>query len=150
MNILLGVGNTLRSDDGIGVYIAENFIHPNWKTYNCGTVPENFTGMIGRENPEILIIADAADMNLTPGDFRIIPHEKIGLAGFGTHQMDLAKIIDFVKYDAGKIILIGIQPKTTEFGDIMSDAIIHGAKKLIEIIKSDVMSVSELGDINDE
>lgn len=150
MNILLGVGNTLRSDDGVGVYIAENFSHPDWKTFDCGTVPENFTGIIRRENPKILIIADAADMNLKPGDFRIIPHEKIGLTGFDTHQMDLAKIIEFMKDDAEKIILIGIQPKTTEFGDIMNEDLILGAKKLIEAIKSDIMSIPKLGEIYDE
>ncbi|MDD3407399.1 MAG: hydrogenase 3 maturation endopeptidase HyCI [Methanomicrobium sp.] len=135
MNILLGVGNTLKSDDGAGVYVAQNFEHPGWTAYSCETSPENFTGIIRREKPKILIIVDAAYMGLSPGEFRIIPPDRLGVAGFDTHVMDLGKLIQFLQGLAGEIILLGIEPENTEFGDIISDSVIAGADRLIDAVK---------------
>lgn len=52
-NILLGIGNPLSGDDGVGIYVAEQFKKEGWISISCGTAPENFTG-VHTENPAIL------------------------------------------------------------------------------------------------
>ena len=89
MNVLMGIGNELKGDDGIGNVIAREFSAPGWKAIACETVPENFTSVIRRERPELLVIVDATDMGLNPGEIRIIPEGRLnsinveGLNGLG-------------------------------------------------------------------
>ena len=146
MNILLGVGNSLLSDDGAGICIAETFRKDGWISYNCGTAPENFTSVIRREKPEILLVVDAARMDLSPGEFRRIPEEKISDVSFGTHQLPLSQLTAYLKGFAGRIIIIGIEPLTTDFGEELSPEIEDACTKLLVIIEDDPGIVPELGD----
>ena len=75
-NILLGIGNPLNGDDGVGIYVAERFRKENWIPLTCGTAPENFTGIIRKNKPACLILVDAAAMGISPGEYRIIPRDK--------------------------------------------------------------------------
>lgn len=146
MNILLGVGNSLLSDDGAGIRVANSFEKKGWTSYECGTAPENFTSIVRRENPETLLVVDAARMGLSPGEFRQIPEEKISDVSFGTHQLPLSQLTAYLKGFAGRIIIIGIEPKTTDFGEELSPEIEEACKKLLEIIEDDPGKVPELGD----
>ena len=137
MNILLGVGNSLLSDDGAGGYIAESFVKEGWISFSCGTAPENFTSVVRRENPDIVLIVDAARMGLFPGEFRKIPEEKIPDVSFGTHQLPLSQLSAYLKKYAGRIVIIGIEPETTDFGEELSPVIKDACKKLLEVIEDD-------------
>ena len=71
--IVLGVGNELKSDDGVGPFIIkqlkdQNIENENMLFIDAETVPENFTGKIRKENPTHLIIVDACLMNAQPAD----------------------------------------------------------------------------------
>lgn len=136
VNLLLGIGNSLRRDDGVGNYIASRFRKTNWKVFDCGTAPENFSGMVRREHPEILIIVDAADMGLAPGECAIIPKEKIRDVGLGTHQLPLDMFIDFLGETVGKVLLIGIQPCCVEMGEGLSPVVMGGSERVISMLES--------------
>ena len=144
MNVLLGVGNESNGDDGIGVYIAKKFRHKDWVAIDCATVPENYIGKIVRYNPEKIVIVDAADMGLKPGEIRRIPKEKVGKASFSTHSIPLSLFISHLKELTGaSIYLIGIQPKSL-YGK-MSEEVRRAAEKVIEYIKGDrIEEIEEL------
>lgn len=131
------VGNNLRGDDGIGGYIAKNFREKNWLSLNCGTAPENFTSIIRRNKPENLVIVDASDMGLKPGEFRIVSEEKIESIGLNTHSMPLSFLIDYLKNSADKIIFIGIQPKTINDSENISMELKKSVKEIIKILKEE-------------
>ena len=135
MNILMGVGNTLKGDDGIGCYIAKNFKEKNWLTFDCGAAPENFTSIIRKKKPEILVIVDAADMGINGGGFRVVSEEKIENIGISTHNMPLSFLINYLKDSANRIIFIGIQPKTIRDSDEISEKLKKSAEHLIEILR---------------
>ncbi len=136
MNILLGVGNELNGDDGIGVWMARNFSCDGWQAIDCFTVPENYTSEIKRSGAKKVLIVDAADMGLEAGEIRIIPKEKIGSAGFSTHSLPLSIFITHVEEITGaKIILVGIQPK--QFYSGISEEVKKAGKKLLKILKKD-------------
>ncbi len=141
----MGVGNELRGDDAVGIYVARNFRKEGWLIIECGTVPEDFTSQIKKIKPKLLVIVDAAEMNLNPGEIRIIPEEKIPKVAFSTHGMPLSLLMDYLKPFTGKIILIGIQPQTMEFGKYMNENVKRAANELIEILKSgDLESIETL------
>lgn len=134
-NLLLGIGNVLRRDDGVGSYVARRFHKPGWKVVDCGTAPENFSGVVRKDHPDILILVDAADMALEPGAFSIIPNERIRDVGIGTHQLPLDIFVDFLGDAAGEILLIGIQPEIMETGEGLSPAVQEGADRLVEMLE---------------
>jgi len=135
MNILMGVGNTLKGDDGIGCYIAKNFKEKNWLSFDCGTAPENFTSVIRKNKPEILVIVDAADMDINEGGLRVVPEEKIENIGISTHNMPLSFLINYLKDSARKIIFIGVQPKIIRDSDEISEELRKSAEHLMEILR---------------
>jgi hydrogenase 3 maturation protease len=135
MDILMGIGNTLRCDDGIGPYIAQHMKGSSFLSLDCGTVPENFTSVVRKIQPGLLLLIDAADMDLPAGEFRTIQKEHINDVSIGTHQMPLSYLIDYLSDSCGKILFIGIQPGTVADGESLSRGVLAGAELLIEIIE---------------
>ena len=122
--VLLGIGNPLHADDGAGPKLADMLAGiPGVTAFNCGTAPENFTGLVRKLGPELLIIADAAEMGLPPGSVRIIPPEKIHDTSVGTHTLPLYHLVDFLADPSRKILIIGIQPASLGWADRVSDPV---------------------------
>ena len=135
MNILMGIGNVLKGDDGIGCYIAKNFKEKNWLGLDCSTAPENFTSVIRKNKPSLLVIVDAADMDIDAGGFRIVSEEKIENIGISTHNMPLSFLINYLKDSANRIIFICIQPKTVSESEEISDELKKSAEQIIKILR---------------
>ncbi len=133
--VLLGIGNELKGDDGIGNVIARQFKHRGWLSLACETVPENFTAVVKREKPEILVMVDAAELGIRPGEFRLVQKDKLNSAGFGTHGMPLMHLVSYLERYAGKIMFIGIQPGKIQLGEKISPAVGMGKKRLVRILK---------------
>ena len=135
-NILLGIGNPLNGDDGVGIYVAERFRKDDWISLACGTAPENFTGIIRKTRPSCLVLVDAAAMGISPGEYRIIPRDKIEDVSIGTHQLPLSFLIDFLSDTASRIILIGIQPERSGTGVEISLPVRRGAERLLRVLST--------------
>lgn len=134
-NMLLGIGNPLRKDDGVGNYVASRIQAEGWEAHDCGATPENFSGMVRRLHPDLLILVDAAFMGLAAGEIAIIPKGRIRDVGLGTHQLPLDIFIDFLEDAAGEIILIGIEPMVVEVGEGLSPEVRKGADRLVATLE---------------
>ncbi len=117
--IILGVGNELKYDDGVGPFIISQLNELNLKDnvllINAQTVPENFTGKIRMEKPSHIIIIDACLMGLNPGDFQIVNEDDFINIGLSTHSMSLSYFVKFLNHD--NVLFIGIEPKSLELID---------------------------------
>lgn len=148
----MGIGNTLNGDDGIGVHVVEK-INEHLKkvgqeskqgksaepqreimVINCGTVAENYTSIIRKHNPDTLILVDAADMGLSPGSYRIIPPEKIGVMCISTHNMPLSLFVSYVSEFCRDAVLVGIQPKRMDVGVTLSSAVRSSGEDIANLI----------------
>ncbi|UCD14720.1 MAG: hydrogenase maturation peptidase HycI [Thermoplasmatales archaeon] len=129
------IGNRNGGDDAIGPYIADNLeSDENIVVIDCGTVPENYTSIVKRYKPKQLIIIDAVEMNLLPGEIRIVPEGKIGRMHISTHGIPISVLMDYLRRHAETMLFIGIQPET-----MSGDMTIHVKKsgdRLIELIKN--------------
>lgn len=135
--VVMCIGNKDGGDDGAGPLFAENLKKENLKdvfVIDCGTVPENYTVFVKRQNPENLVIVDAVEMGLAPGEIRIVPYEKIGVMHVSTHGIPLSVLINYLKPYAKKIFLIGIQPKV--FSGKMTDSVKKSASMIVDLIKN--------------
>jgi|YNPNPStandDraft_1061719.scaffolds.fasta_scaffold02755_2 hydrogenase 3 maturation protease len=141
--IILCVGNTDRGDDAAGSYIAKH-LKPNDKRYviNAGFTPESYTSTIKKIKPDTLIIIDAADMNLKPGDIRVIPLDKIkDTVNISTHNISLYLLVRYIKQYVDKVLLIGVQPG--KLTGRMTKSVKENCDKLIGIIEDDKIDTIE-------
>lgn len=92
-DVLLCVGNSMMGDDGAGPLLAEMCAaNPagQWVVIDGGSAPENDIVAIRELRPERLLIVDATDMGLNPGDIRIIDPDDIAeMFMMTTHNMPL-------------------------------------------------------------
>lgn len=143
VKVLMGVGNRLRRDDGVGAYIAEKFRCDGWISINCGQSPENYITKVEEIDPLLIVIVDAAKMGLKPGEYRIIPPEKIDNFALSTHNIPLSIIIRYLGEHRCK--LIGIEPKSIEFGNRLSRVVKKSAEEIIKILcVTDICSIPSL------
>ena len=144
MNLLLGIGNPLRGDDGAGVYAALHLRAEGWQAVDCGTAPENFTGMVRRLHPELLLLVDAAEMDLPPGEFRVVPRDRIEDVAFGTHHLPLSHLMEFLCDATEQILFIGIQPAVVEDREDLSPGVEKGIRRLLRLIRGGEISRVEV------
>ena len=108
------IGNRDGGDDAIGPYIADQLKKDCTDLFvvDCATIPENYTNLVKCHKPRNLIIIDAVEMGLLPGDIRIIPKRKIGKMHISTHGIPLSILITYLEKYISNILFIGLQPKT--------------------------------------
>ena len=139
--IVLGIGNELKSDDGVGPYIIsklkeENMENKNLLFIDSKTVPENFTGKIKKENPTHLIIVDACLMDCQPGEMKIVNKYDFASIGISTHSMSLSFFVRYLERDRNfNIIFVGIEPETMEMGEKPTPKVQKAAEDFIDILK---------------
>ncbi len=76
--LIVGIGNTLKGDDGAGVLICQqlkDIIGQN--VIDAGTVPENYIQPIIKKAPKVLLILDAIDFGGCPGAVNIFKPEEL-------------------------------------------------------------------------
>lgn len=121
--VILGIGNTLKSDDAAGSVIASALDKRlPYTIYDAGANPENYLGSIIKDKPDNIIIIDAADFGGSPGELRLEEPHGVETSGmFFTHNSSLWMCADYLqKHLPADIIVLLIQPKTLSFGDEMS------------------------------
>lgn len=117
--VIVGIGNELRGDDAAGVLIARKLeerglpsLSPAIKIVIGGSTPENVTGEIVRFKPSHIVIIDAADIGLEPGDVRIVNCEDISGAAFSTHSLPLGAFVSYLtEATHAAVVILGVQPK---------------------------------------
>ena len=132
--LIMCIGNPQGGDDAVGPYIAKKLNELNIDVIDCGTTPENYTSIAKQKNPKKLIIIDAADMGLKPGEIRIVPKKKIGAMTISTHGIPVSVLMNYLEKYVKEVILIGIQPQNMS-GEI-NTKIKEKANYLIDIINN--------------
>ncbi|MFW9889099.1 MAG: hydrogenase maturation peptidase HycI [Candidatus Thorarchaeota archaeon] len=136
---VLGIGNDLRSDDGLGLVIVNGLKHiqgPNLLVENVGSVPEAFAGNLTDFDAERLIMVDAVDMVRPPGHIELVTKDRIGGITISTHRMPLSLLMQYLEDRTGaQTILLGVQPKNIEFGEGLSPEIQTVTEKIISTLE---------------
>lgn len=118
-DVLLCVGNSMMGDDGAGPLLAEMCAAQakgNWHVFDGGSAPENDVVAIRELRPQRLLIVDATDMGLNPGEIRIIDPDDIAeMFMMTTHNMPLNYLVEQLQDDVGEVIFLGIQPDIVGF-----------------------------------
>ena len=123
--LLLGVGNRLRGDDGLGSYLIKRLQNKiNIPLIDASDVPENFIGPIEESGADLILIVDAADIGANPGDIALVDVDKLKSFGISTHTANLSLLFKVIPQDRRpEALLVAVQPASTETGRGLSEAV---------------------------
>lgn len=135
--LILGIGNSLKGDDGAGCEAIKNLKlkmkNENIKLLDVGSVPENYTKKIREFKPDTIVLIDAVEIKEVPGTIKIIDEKQIASGFFTTHNMPLNLFVDYIKQETkSKIVFVGIQPGSTKFGEGLSEPVKKAVETLVE------------------
>jgi hydrogenase 3 maturation protease len=120
--VIVGVGNILKGDDGLGPALVERLRGMTKAVcVNAGNAPENYLGKIVKEEPDTLLFVDAVHLGLEPGEFRLLDADGLSHSALSTHDISAGMLLDVLKSElAGQIRLLGVQPASIGFGENIS------------------------------
>lgn len=133
----MGVGNELNGDDAAGVAViratrrALDPVEPIlW--IEAGLAPESFSGPVCRYKPDLLLMIDAAQLGLNPGQIAWIGLEEIdGISAF-THGLPLSLLARYVISETGcQFGMLGIQVAQTEFDQPISGVVSRSVERVV-------------------
>lgn len=132
--LYVGVGNLLKRDDGVGVYMVNHLLGHGKNGLVVEQSIEKYVGKINTMPHEILVLVDAVNFNQYPGYWKVIPACQLHDQTTNTHNISLRRITTFFKKP---VYILGIQPANVSFGEGLSDLIQDVADKIIrEILDS--------------
>ena len=124
---IIGIGNVLEKDDGLGVYastyLQKNYTFtPNIQIINGGIEGIHLLNIL--EEAKHLIILDSLELDDKPASIYAIPAQEIsgyGLNNGGAHEIGIIQCMDMMELQGKEVpqaIVIGIVPAevTFEFG----------------------------------
>jgi len=124
--VILGIGNTMRSDDGVGSLLAGRIKDKvPFVVFDAGVSPENYLEKAIKEKPDTIVIIDAVDFGGRPGEFRVLETSDVKTTNlFTTHNASISLTINYLQSNLKvDIIILIIQPKSISFGDKLSQEV---------------------------
>jgi len=139
--LVMAIGNDLKGDDGVAWRVADMLAKEIGKDENFLTlktsVPENHVKEISDFSPNLLIIIDAADFGKRPGAIKYIREYQISEAAVSTHTTPLTIFLRLYQADQPvkrAVTLIGIQKKSSDFGQPMTAPVREAGERLAKLI----------------
>jgi len=139
--VVIGVGNLLLKDEGIGIHaikaLQERELPADVKLIDGGTSPDLIAYTRAGDK---LIIVDAARAGGEPGTiYRFKPEdlaeERSSLAS--AHEMGVVQNLKLMSLSGNKpveVVIIGIEPKEIEFGTELSPELKQKVPKIVEVV----------------
>jgi hydrogenase maturation protease len=108
---------------------------PNIIVIDAGVAPENFTGVIRRFKPEIVLLIDAAQMDEIPGAVAWLDWRETSGMSAATHGLPPYMLAQYLTSEVGcDVYLIGIQPGVNQFDSQMSDAVSRAVREVSQTL----------------
>jgi len=142
--IVIGLGNTLMSDEGAGVRVVERLLDfagrfPLVDFVDAGTAGMSILHLITDKDKAIFI--DCARMGEKPGAIRKFTPQEIKsakvLAHRSLHETDLIKVIDLagqLGQCPAEMVIFGIEPEVVEPGAGLSETLAGKVEHYVSVV----------------
>jgi len=146
--LVLGIGNTLLSDEGAGIHVLDElrncYPEPEDTTYlDGGTLSFTLAGEV--EQADNLIVIDAAQLQREPGSIDCLTNDSmdefLGTCKRSVHEVGLLDLLDIARLTdtlPEQRALVAIQPEKIDWGDKptekIADAIPQAVKHVIQLM----------------
>jgi hydrogenase maturation protease len=140
---LIGLGNILMRDEGIGVHAVEALrkrycFSADFDLIDGGTLGLDLLPLL--EGIEKILFLDALDLKKQPGTVAVLEDEEIPSflrSVLSFHQVGLSDLLFASKLmgiKPSKVMLIGMQPEKVETGLALSETVLKNFEKYIQKI----------------
>lgn len=144
--LILGIGNTILSDEGIGIHVIEH-LRPlladrtDISILDGGTLSFTLAQDIGSHNR--LIVVDAARLDAPPGTIRVFEGEQMDARLRGglqsVHEVGLSDLMDIARLTEtlpSQRALVGIQPEFMDWGNEPTAAVAAAIPAAVAAVQS--------------
>jgi len=139
--VVLGLGNMLMADDGIGLAALarlqdEWFISPDVELVDGGTWGMNLLPII--ENTDQLLVLDAIDHGREPGTLLRLENDEVPrflATKLSPHQIDLREVLALAELRGklpGELVAVGLQPARVEMSTELSPPVQARLGEMVE------------------
>jgi hydrogenase maturation protease len=146
--VVLGLGNMIRSDDGVGIHAIQRLqsdlrVSDEVLVLDGGTLGLDLLAYVS--GARRLLVLDAVDVGARPGTVvRINAQELESLPGGGSvHLLGLSDLLAALRITAQpieEVILLGVQPENTEWGLSLSPPVAAAVDKLVQAAVAQVFA----------
>ena len=144
--LVLGLGNPLRGDDGVGARVIKELQNCNLPK---GVIAEEWISdgvgllQIIEEGWDHILVVDSAKIGLQPGKFMRFTSDRVNLKdrSFSPHRASLAEALNLAKALDKKlppITIFGIQPAEITWGEELSPVIQNVVPDLVNSILKEI------------
>ncbi|MBC8552126.1 MAG: HyaD/HybD family hydrogenase maturation endopeptidase [Candidatus Brocadiales bacterium] len=140
--VVIGIGNLLLMDEGIGVHtineLEKHDLPESIEMYDGGTGGFKLIDLI--HGVARVIFIDAVETGKTPGSVTIFSTEEVhsiyNKKKYSLHDTDLMEIIKMTEMldNPPMIEIVGIQPKTINYGTTLSKELTDSMPNIINIV----------------
>ncbi len=136
--LVLGLGNTLLADDGVGIHIIRSLAQdpmtpPCLLPVDGGTLGFRLLDQIARA--QAVLIIDAAQLGAPAGTVRLLDRQQLALhvqrsGRLSAHEAGLADLLTLARLEGFApryLALLGIQPQTIDWGQTLSPQVARAA-----------------------
>jgi len=127
--LVIGLGNTLRGDDGVGVRVAQALaaqaLPDDVEVVDGGTAGLGIVNLM--EGRQRVILVDAADVGKAPGEFVRFTLDEARLLGDDQHLSvhaaglrDALLLAQALKMLPDEVVIFGVQPAALEWDSALS------------------------------
>ena len=137
---VIGMGNPLKMDDNLGNLLARELKLPkdSFLVIEGGQMPTDFVGVVENFAPDVIYFIDAAIFEGEVGEIRILEEDAAKQLSPGTHALPVTFFSKF--FPSSKIFIIGVRPKTVDYGEELSDEMTALFPKILKKVEALILS----------
>lgn len=148
MRYIIGVGNSSMADDGVGLRVVEAVarrgLEPGFEAVAIADEGLRLLFYL-TENTEKIVLVDAVDLGLAPGEYRLFKPEDVEsqkeTSGMTTHEGDVLRVLEMagnLRYRIPPLTILGIQPANVGPGLELSPEIERQLDTYIQVALEEV------------
>jgi hydrogenase maturation protease len=153
--VVLGIGNTLRGDEGVGIHVlqrvlAEHRLGDHVRAIDGGVMGLELLPYL--EGCSALLLLDAVDAGLPPGSVVRLEGEAVPAAWeqkLSMHQAGLADLLALLRMEGlmpERLVLLGVQPAIIDWSLDLSPQVVASFDRLVEQVVDQLRSWGALAD----
>ncbi len=148
--LILGVGNRIQMDDGIGVHVIEemkkNSLPENTELFDGGTLGYDLLGII--EGRKKIIVIDAVKGQQPSGTLYKFSPEDVSVDNNydSLHQLGIIEAIRLAGLQnkvPDQIVIIGVEPEIVDWGLYLTGTVKKMIPRIIEMVMDEVCIMEE-------
>lgn len=149
---IIGIGNPLRRDDGIGIILLEKLkeqkkdLPEEIEFIDGGTGGMNLLHVFS--SFDNVLIIDAVQLHINPGSYKLFTADDININKkiiyISTHENQLPQVIEMSKQLGElpkKFFIFGIQPKDISYGTTLTNDIQTKINTLLKSLQNEIRKI---------